>query len=195
MSHSLSNIDNYKAQLTNSSSEVFVKYLGVISEYLAQCVEALYIRDDAYYKYIIMQGVNTISHVFKILLLYTNNLELTYYHCQKSFYYYVEFIGQIGDDNHSFLQLNSKDASLFVYKKTIFNINNEYRKEFASMIDVNIVTNNVGYLIKIYNKMIGHVISDHEFMSDDKKTMNDDIHESIDQVKTTSTESVTQWLG
>ena len=183
MSHSLSNIDNYKAQLTNSSSEVFVKYLGVISEYLAQCVEALYIRDDAYYKYIIMQGVNTISHVFKILLLYTNNLELTYYHCQKSFYYYVEFIGQIGDDNHSFLQLNSKDASLFVYKKTIFNINNEYRKEFASMIDVNIVTNNVGYLIKIYNKMIGHVISDHEFMSDDKKTMVDDIHESLTKLR------------
>jgi hypothetical protein len=95
----------------------------------------------------------------------------------------VEFIGQIGDDNHSFLQLNSKDASLFVYKKTIFNINNEYRKEFASMIDVNIVTNNVGYLIKIYNKMIGHVISDHEFMSDDKKTMVDDIHGSLTKLR------------
>ena len=77
MAHSLSNIDNYKAQLTNSSSEVFVKYIDLISEYLAQCVEAIYIRDDAYYKYIIMQGVNTISHVFKLLLLYTNNLELT----------------------------------------------------------------------------------------------------------------------
>ena len=183
MAHSLSNIDNYKAQLTNSSSEVFVKYLDLISEYLSQCVEAIYIRDDAYYKYIIMQGVNTISHVFKLLLLYTNNLELTYYHCQKSFYYYVEFIGQIGDDNHSFLQLNSKDASLFVYKKTIFNINNEYRKEFASMIDVNIVTNNVGCLIKIYNKMIGHVIADHEFVSDDKKTMIDDIDESLTKLR------------
>ena len=113
MTHSLSNTDNYKAQLTNNSSEVFVKYLDLISEYLAQCVEAIYIRNDGYYKYIIMHGINTISHVFKMLLLYTNNLELTYYHCQKSFYYYVEFIGQIGDDNHSFLQLNSKDASLF----------------------------------------------------------------------------------
>ena len=95
----------------------------------------------------------------------------------------MEFIGQIGDDNHSFLQLNSKDASLFVYKKTIFNINNEYRKEFASMIDVNIVTNNVGDLIKIYNKMIGHVIADHEFVSDDKKTMIDDIDESLTKLR------------
>jgi len=179
MSHSLSNIDNYKAQLTNNSSEIFVKYLDLISEYLAQCVEVLYIRNDGYYKYIIMQGINTISHVFKILLLYTNNLELTYYHCQKSFYYYVEFIGQIGDDNHSFLQLNSKDASLFVYKKTIFNINNEYRKEFASMVDVNVVTNNIEYLIRIYNKMIFYIITDHEFVSDDRESMMNDINNGL----------------
>jgi len=179
MAHSLSNIDNYKAQLTNNSSEVFVKYLDLISEYLAHCVEAIYIRNDMYYKYIIVHGINTISHVFKLLLLYTNNLELTYYHCQKSFYYYVEFIGQIGDDNHSFLQLNSKDASLFVYKKTIFNINNDYRKEFASMVDVNVVTNNIGYLIRIHNTMISYVINDHEFVSEDRKPIINDIHNHL----------------
>jgi len=179
MAHSLSNIDNYKAQLTNNSSEVFVKYLDLISEYLAHCVEAIYIRNDMYYKYIIVHGINTISHVFKLLLLYTNNLELTYYHCQKSFYYYVEFIGQIGDDNHSFLQLNSKDASLFVYKKTIFNINNDYRKEFASMVDVNVVTNSIGYLIRIHNTMISYVINDHEFVSEDRKPIINDIHNHL----------------
>ena len=61
--------------------------------------------------------------------MYTKNLELTVHHCKKAFLYYVEFIGQIGDDNHTFLQLNSKDATLFVYKKTIFDINNEYKKK------------------------------------------------------------------
>ena len=183
MAHSLSNIDNYKAQLTNSSSEIFVKYLDLISEYLTRCAEAIFIRNDGYYKYIIMRGINTISHVFKILLLYTNNLELTYYHCQKSFYYYVEFIGQIGDDNHTFLQLSSKDASLFVFKKTIFTINNEYRKEFASMVDVNIVTNNIGYLIRIYNKMIGYVITDHEFASEDRKPMMNDINNKLTKTR------------
>ena len=46
--------------------------------------------------------------------------------------FYVEFIGQIGDDNNSYLQLNSKrDATFFVYKKTIFELNNEYRKQFV----------------------------------------------------------------
>ena len=36
----------------------------------------------------------------------------------------------MGEDSHSFLQLNSKDAILFVYKKTIFDINNDYRKNY-----------------------------------------------------------------
>jgi len=46
-------------------------------------------------------------------------------------YYYIEFIGQIGDESHSYLQLNSKDATLFIYKKTIFEIDGEHRKQFV----------------------------------------------------------------
>jgi len=95
----------------------------------------------------------------------------------------VEFIGQIGDDNHTFLQLSSKDASLFVFKKTIFTINNEYRKEFASMVDVDVVTNNIGYLISIYNKMIGYVITDHEFASEDRKPMMNDINNQLTKTR------------
>ena len=53
---------------------------------------------------------------------------MTYFHSQKSFYFYVEFIGQISEDQHSFLHLSSKDASIFVYKKTIFEINDEIIK-------------------------------------------------------------------
>ena len=49
-----------------------------------------------------------------MLLLYTKNIDLTISHCNKALYYYIEFIGQIGDENHSYLQLNSKDATLFI---------------------------------------------------------------------------------
>ena len=50
--------------------------------------------------------------------MYTEkNLSLTLYHCKKSFLYYVEFISQIGDEGNSYLQLNTKDAILFIYKK------------------------------------------------------------------------------
>ena len=125
---SLQNIENYKKTFFNTSIEIYAKYLGLIQEYMIQCVESIYIKNKFYNEYVIYKGIETISHVFHLLLLYTKNLELTYNHCQKSFYYYVEFMGQVGNENHSFLQLNSKDASLFVYKKTIFDINNEYRK-------------------------------------------------------------------
>ena len=130
--HSLTNIDNYNQYTTESSSEIFSKYINTINDYLNQCHDNINIQNIKYFKYIINQGVKTISNVFLMIYLYTNNLSLTLFHCQKAIYYYIEFIGQIGDDNHSFLQLNSKDATLFVYKKTIFDIDNIYRKEFAS---------------------------------------------------------------
>jgi hypothetical protein len=47
---------------------------------------------------------------------------MAYYHAIKSFYIYIEFIEQIAEDHHSFLKLYSRDATLFVYKKTIYGI-------------------------------------------------------------------------
>ena len=54
--------------------------------------------------------------------MYTNNLDFTYYHCEKGIYYFTEFISQIENEN-SFLKLNTSDAILFVYKKTIYHLN------------------------------------------------------------------------
>ena len=124
----------------------------IINEYLKHYFDNIYIQNPIYYKYVIKRGIINLNHVFKILLIYTKNLDMIYYNCQKSYIYYIEFIGQIGEDNHSFLQLNSKDASLFVYKKTIFDINNDIRKDYIS--DINYQINylmNVELLIQIYN--------------------------------------------
>jgi hypothetical protein len=86
--------------------------------------------------------------------MYTCNLQLTYHHCQKSYSYYIEFIGQIGDDAVTYLQLNSKDAALFVYKKTIFDILEEVKKKYIE-VDVNEKKNkNVSTMMDIYNKLI-----------------------------------------
>jgi hypothetical protein len=62
-------------------------------------------------------------------------VDLTYFHCQKSFYFYVEFVSQISEDEKMFLQLTSRDASTYVYKKTIFEINNEFKKMNDDMSD------------------------------------------------------------
>jgi len=71
-------------------------------------------------------------------LYYTKNIDITYFQCQKSFYYYIEFIGQITEEQHTFLQLNSRDAITYVYKKTLFEINNDFRKNMLPPTKENI---------------------------------------------------------
>lgn len=132
MNNTLSNSDNYKKKLDIPNSEIFNNYTSLINEYSNFFIDNTFIQKQTYFSYVYLKGIETISSVFKLLLLYTKNLSLTIFHCQKSFYYYIEFIGQIGDSNHQFLQLNSKDATLFVFKKTVFEINSDHRKIFSS---------------------------------------------------------------
>ena len=100
-------------------------------------------------------------------------MELTFTHTQQAFCYYIEFIGQIGDDNHGFLQLNSNDAILFVYKKTLFDINNEYRKDFI-LDDANKNKININELtIKIYNNIINTMIVSYPFTNKNNSITSD----------------------
>ena len=124
-------VKNYNKSLTVIEEDVMSKFCELVNEYLFHITENIIIQDRNYYIFILLRGLNTIKHIFNTMLLYTKNIDLTVYHTKKAYLFYVEFIGQIGDDNNSYLQLNSKDATLFVYKKTIFEINNEYRKQFV----------------------------------------------------------------
>ena len=150
----LQNIDNYNKNITNDEIEIYIKYTHVIAQYLLFGIETIKNHNSEYVKYILNKGLFTISYVFKMLLMYTCNLELAYHHCQKSYSYYIEFIGQIGDDAVTYLQLNSKDAALFVYKKTIFEIPDQIKtKYYEKNADEN-KNKIVSYMIDIYNKLI-----------------------------------------
>jgi hypothetical protein len=127
-SYSLDCVDNYRPQLEQDVNEIVNKYVELIKEYLNFINDNIKIRNKQYIKFIIKRGLDTITNVFLNILYYTKNLNLTYFHCQKSFYFYVEFIGQITEDQHVYLQLSSRDAATYVYRKTIFELNNEYRK-------------------------------------------------------------------
>ena len=158
--NSLQNIENYKKDSNDAAvtlyneMDIYMKYVNVINQYLLFGIETIKNKNSEYLKYILIKGLFTISHVFKMLLLFTQNLDLTYYHCQKSYSYYIEFIGQIGDDAVTYLQLNSKDAAHFVYKKTIFDINQEYKKNYYETKNEEIKNKLVSILIEIYNKII-----------------------------------------
>ena len=122
---------NYNYQLLNDPEEIVLNYFNILKEYLFHAGENIIMQDYSYYIFIVKRGLDCIKHIFNMLLLYTNNLELVVYHCKKSYLYYIEFISQIGNENHTYLQLNSKDAALFVYKKTVFDINNDKRSSFS----------------------------------------------------------------
>lgn len=147
--YNLQNNENYNSTFDFTQAQVCIKYMSLINDYLKQCFDNIQIHNEEYKNYIIKKGIYTISYIFKFLLIYTKNLDVIVYNCQKSSVYYIEFIGQICDDNNSFLQLNAKDASLFIYKKTIFEITNNYRNNLDLMSD-NFV-NNIDYFINIYN--------------------------------------------
>jgi uncharacterized protein YutE (UPF0331/DUF86 family) len=89
---------------------------------------------------------------------------MAFYHSQKAYYFYIEFIEQISDENITFLQLSSRDAILFVYKKTIFEINQDYKKSLPELsIDNKIIITTIDAYISIYKKIIRYIISDPEF--------------------------------
>jgi hypothetical protein len=152
---SLQDSDNYYNNLKDPSNKIFSKYVELIGNYISLFHETISIQDKVYYNYIFKNGLDTISHIFSILLLYTNNANLVFYYCQKSYYYYVEFINQIDNTNHSFLQLNGKDASLFAYKKSIFEVSQDKRKVFENNEPMNQIRQiNCKKLGTIYNNLI-----------------------------------------
>ena len=135
--YSLHNSDNYlesfhSSSTTTSTTDILNKYKILVLEYLQFILENMNCKSVEIYKYIVLRGLTTITHVFQFTLLNTKNLNLSYFHSQKAFYYYVEFIGQITGEQNTFLQLTSKDAVMFVYKKTIFEIHADYRKSPSS---------------------------------------------------------------
>ena len=126
---SLHNSENYKTELTSNICDVTKIYSELIMEYFRFIQENIKLSASKMSKFIITRGLDTITNVFLNLLYYTKNLDVTYFHCQKSFYFYVEFVGQISDEEKSFLQLTSRDATTYVYKKTVFDINTEFKKQ------------------------------------------------------------------
>ena len=158
--YNISSSEYYNDSINETYVSIFSKYNNLITDYLKHCLDNIYIQNSDYKKYIVRQGINTIKSIFKMLLIYTKNLDMTYYNCQKGYIYFIEFIGQISEDNHSFLQLNSKDASLFVYKKTIFELNNDTTKNYKSDNNIKNLMTTLNPLINIYNSILFKLIND-----------------------------------
>ena len=165
---SLLDTKNYNTELDANICEITESFYRIMNEYLFHITDNILIQNIDYYIFIIIRGLNMLKHIFNVLLLYTKNLNLSIHHCKKAYLFYVEFIGQIGNDNHSYLQLNSKDAILFVYKKTIFDINNEFRKQFELKLNEKDKFKYIDKLTSIYTEILEFVINN-ENLKNEKK--------------------------
>jgi|TARA_B100000795_G_C22748478_1_gene418342 hypothetical protein len=174
------NINNYNSKLENNEL-IMQEYNVLINEYLSHISKQLLIKDNIHYLFVINRGIDLLKNIFIILLHYTKNLELVIHHLRKSYLYYTEFIGQVGEDSNSFLQLNSKDACLFVYKKTIYDINEDFKKKYELTEDEKKQFFNLKENIYLYTQIIkifckNYIDGDNIFLKDERdiyiKTLN-----------------------
>ena len=183
--HALQSIENYNKVLKEKSYDVFSAYIGTINEYIIHHLATLSTNEfkkssvEISRKYVV-SGILCLTHVFKVLLLYTKNLQLTIYHSQRAFYFYVEFMEQMAEDTHTFLNLTPKDASLFVYKKTIYEINNEYRTNYS--IETTAVDNSIDKLISFYCFQLLSVMENNVDPIVILKTINTDVFKLVQNI-------------
>lgn len=167
--YSLKDSHIFKKELDCEISEVADKLSHLFIEYFKFILENIKFKQLCFYRFIIMRGLDTIINVFNHILFYTNNLDVTYFHCQKAFYFYIEFVSQISEDDNLFLQLSTKDATMYVYKKTIYTIHKElshFNKN--TYTPTNLKFNTINTYISLYKTMLLYLINHNDEFNNTK---------------------------
>lgn len=126
---------NYNYILPNTVVECFKVYVEIINAYIVK-YKSIHIPNKTLYTYLMDKGISTINHIFKLMLLYTKNLELSNHHCRQTIGYYVEFIEQNMQHEDNDI-INYNNASRFSYSKTIDKLIKHYRKTSYNQLDDN----------------------------------------------------------
>ena len=94
-------VNNYNTDLNNEDI-ILKEYNILLNEYLSHIIKQLIIKDNIHYLFVINSGFDLFKNIFVMLLHYSKNLDLVIHHLRKSYLYYTEFIGQVGEDSNSF---------------------------------------------------------------------------------------------
>jgi hypothetical protein len=153
--YNLLNTKNYKKHIDDSINEIINIFMLLLKEYIT-----LIFKKGIKNEYIFNSGLTTLIHIFNVTLYYTKNLKLACYYTQQGYQLYLDFINELNNVNITFLNLKTKDAIMFVYKKTIFCICNEYKKNINektfNTIDENKLFENLNKIINIYKIIVDH---------------------------------------
>jgi hypothetical protein len=131
---------------------IFPKYVKVMNEYLTHFMASeKYKKRDKDGLYLLLNGFTTLTHVFKILL--NHNVDQAIESTEKAIYYYTEFIEQMDVNRINDLNISSNNASLFVYKKTIYHLLPTPKNKHPAL-------KNIDYLFLIYRSVFDHLLND-----------------------------------
>ena len=147
----MDNLFNEKLYYEKLDPDKLVEYITNIQLVI---FEILNEKDNYDVKYI-NTCIKTITHILYNIFIYTKNVDIMSYYGKTSIAYYFEFINQLSYNNvNEFVKLTLQDAIIFVYKKTIFNLNIEYKKNnitddqiFKKLFSINDIIN----ILQIHN--------------------------------------------
>ena len=94
----ISDSNNYFKNLNYSVENIINNYLNLLKTYVNHTKKhetniGITNKTQNFYN----RGIQMLMIIFMIMLKKTNNLELTYYHCEKAIFYYIEFYSQISN--------------------------------------------------------------------------------------------------
>jgi len=172
--YSLKNIDLFNKNLNIETNKIIQLYSELVIQYFKFITENnnnIKAKNFYLFAFIITRGLETVTNVYCFLLYHTKNVDVAYFHSQKSFYFYVEFIGQISEDENMFLQLSSRDAALYVYKKTIFELNSNSDTKnnlnnlniLSTENEINNKLNEINFYINLYKTFFYKIIQNNDF--------------------------------
>ena len=182
-SYSLKNDENYNPNLDDTSSEMYMSlYLNIIIDYAARFEDQNIIQDAEFKKYVFVKGMEMIGHLYSMILLYTRNLNCASHFAQKGYYYYIEFLEQIGNMSNTFLKLTCKDAMLFTYRKTLFDIPHNKMNKHELCENDRLTLDKLNSYMSDYHTLMTEELSEISLKnSDNKNQLKDEIKKINDK--------------
>ena len=144
--------ENYLKDIIYDKSSIVKQYFTIIYHYIEHCLDNTSNKNSS----IFYTGLNMTTNIFRVMLYYTKNLELTMYHTRNGIYYYVEYISQITDtDDTIFFNLTVKDAIMYVYTRTLFDINKLHVKKGSSeLFDLSFLNDYLNTIFLMSNSLL-----------------------------------------
>ena len=123
--------------------------------------------------YIFIKGIYIVTNIFKTIYYYTKNLELTVNYSNKAAFYYIEYVNQINekDSEFVFVNLNLKDAIIYVYRKSIFEINESYKKTVVNNKHEEILFDSINNFTLFYCQIIQFIFNKINIKNTDEKDL------------------------